>query len=295
VFDEEDGDDALVETGKKKKKHKKKKGKYKKIGGKFAERYQLAFISPSVVPNYFPTMRVYEYNMTGLENTTVWAEQPPHGMGNVQSMIKPADSDEENVELRSIDAERKKGKKNKKGKKGKKDKKGKDKPKDPDLVIPEDPPKGSLPGPAYYPQQFTLLGYTQYFANLTRINNDQGDTDEVNGSKWRNGNHGDKTPKHKPAKPRKFQFEVEYSTFDDKQFKLRDLTVRSYLHLAYRMGQRSQKSSVGSGRVDEEGNRQVNAGKEKSKGKKKETNKTWLHWLNFAFVSTVSKDDLKKM
>lgn len=271
VFDEVEQEDVDFDATKKNKKKKKKKGKFRKIGGKYAERYQLALVSPSVVPNYFPTMRVYEYNMTGLEHAAVWQEKP--------HQIQP--TEDENLELRSITVEKKK-RKGKKGKKGK----DKDKPKDPNLVIPEDPPKGSLPGPAYYPQQFTLTGYTQYFANLTHINNDHPDLDVVDGTKWRDGNHGNKKPKHKPAQPRKFQFEVEYSTFDDKRFKLKDLTVRSYLHLAYRMGQRSTKNSI-AGDVD--------ADKKKNDKKKKEKNKTWLHWLKFAFVSTIPKDDLEKM
>lgn len=276
VLDDDDDEDSVDETGKKKKK-KGKKHKFKKIGGKYAERYQLAFISPSVVPNYFPTMRVFEYNMTGLENAAVW-EEKPH-------------TEDANLELRSIDIEKKKHK----GKKGKKGRKGKDKPKDPNLIIPEDPPKDSLPGPAYYPQQFTLTGYTQYFANLTHINNDHPDLAGVEGSKWRDGDHGEKKPKQKPAQPRKFEFEVEYSTFDDKRFKLKDLTVRSYLHLAYRMGQRQKGSSISE---HEANNGDVDADKKKKKNNKKgsrEKNKTWLHWLGFAFVQTIPKDDLEKM
>lgn len=271
VLNEED-DHAEVDTEKKK-----KKNGFKKIGGKYAERYQLSFISPSVVPNYFPTMRVFEYNVTGLENATVWKEK--NATEKVQST--------ENLELRFVGIEKKK-----KGKKGKKGKEGKQKPKDPNLIIPDDPPKTALPGPAYYPQQFTLTGYTQYFANLTHINNDQPGLDGVEGSKWHDGNHGDKKPTHKPAQPRKFQFEVEYSTFDDKQFKLKDLTVRSYLHLAYRMGQRSKNNEVAEG---DGASGDIDADKKKKKKKNKEKNKTWLHWLNFAFVSAVSKDDLEEM
>ncbi|KID88021.1 Endopolyphosphatase [Metarhizium guizhouense ARSEF 977] len=271
VLNEED-DHAEVDTEKKK-----KKNGFKKIGGKYAERYQLSFISPSVVPNYFPTMRVFEYNVTGLENATVWKEK--NAVEKVQST--------ENLELRSVSIEKKK-----KGKKGKKGKEGKQKPKDPNLIIPDDPPKTALPGPAYYPQQFTLTGYTQYFANLTHINNDQPGLDGVEGSKWHDGNHGDKKPIHKPAQPRKFQFEVEYSTFDDKQFKLKDLTVRSYLHLAYRMGQRSKNNEIAEG---DGASGDIDADKKKKKKKNKEKNKTWLHWLNFAFVSAVSEDDLEEM
>ena len=48
------------------------------------------------------------------------------------------------------------------------------KPKKPQFRFtpPLPPSKAAPPGPAYSPQTFTLLGYTQYFANLTTINYD---------------------------------------------------------------------------------------------------------------------------
>jgi endopolyphosphatase len=57
--------------GKKHKKSKKQKRKdfLKSIGGEWAERYSMALVSPSVVPNYYPTLRVVEYNISGLEHT----------------------------------------------------------------------------------------------------------------------------------------------------------------------------------------------------------------------------------
>jgi endopolyphosphatase len=106
-------------------------------------------------------------------------------------------------------------------KKGNK-KKGKgNKPKDPSLVIPDPPSQTAIPGPAYSMQPLTLTGYTQYFSNLTDINNLPADSD----------------PKRK-KKPeaKEFNFEVQYSTFTDKVFKLTDLTVRNYVRLAFRMG-----------------------------------------------------------
>ncbi|KAK2589768.1 Endopolyphosphatase [Conoideocrella luteorostrata] len=308
---QEDDEDDSVSAEKKKKKHR----KFKKIGGKYAERYQLSFISPSVVPNYFPTMRVFEYNITGLDKAAVWQDKS-HTKETMFSDIHPAVADDDtSMELRSITIDKKK-KKKKKGK-GRKGRKGKGKPKDPNLIIPADPPRESLPGPAYYPQQFTLTGYTQYFANLTHINNDHPDLDDdADGSKWRDGNHNGKKPKHSPARPREFQYEVEYSTFDDKRFKLKDLTVRSYVHLAYRMGQRSKDNGKAVDMDDFDDDDEscddddndvttddidANKGKKHKKKKKKgkkgkhEKNKTWLRWLSYAFVQTVPEDDLKKM
>ena len=131
----------------------------KKIGGPWGERYSLTLVSPSIVPNFFPTLRVIEYNITGLDTSATWAGK--------QSVVATEEKDwlneepflNKNNEEASIE----------KKLMGKKDKK---KPKEPDFVVPLPPSKRSPPGPAYSPQTLTLLGYTQYFANLTDINND---------------------------------------------------------------------------------------------------------------------------
>ncbi|GJN73081.1 vacuolar endopolyphosphatase [Purpureocillium lilacinum] len=290
---EEDDEDLSAD-----KKGKKKKKKYKKIGGKYAERYQLSFVSPSVVPNFFPTLRVYEYNITGLDSAAVWHDSFDQRNPTSPQPWDEADwDDEEHHELRrDVDAEGKKHKK-KKGRKGKKKPK-----KDPNLIVPEDPPKASLPGPAYYPQSLTLTGYTQYFANLTYINNDMQDVG-LDGSKWRGGNPDNKSPKHSPPKPNKFKYEVEYSTFDDKIYKLKDLTVKSYLGLAYRMGQKKTNSADAlvddfDEDDDDEVEQSIRGVEADGKGKKKknrERNKAWLHFLGHAFVKTVPKEDLETM
>lgn len=131
---------------------------------------------------------------------------------------------------RDITEERRKGHKGNKGKHN-----------DTNFILPEAPPKESLPGPAYSMQPLTLTGYVQYYANLTHINNDGPgeDVDDVGAAKWRGG-RGHKKPKH-PPEPNRFRYEVEYSTLDDKVYKLRDLTVKSYLHLAYRTGEKRGK------------------------------------------------------
>lgn len=330
----DEDDDMGVEKKHKKKKHKKNK-KNKKIGGKYAERYHLSLVSPSIVPNYFPTMRVIEYNITGLEDTAVWADS----IDTVEPLVSVTDvSEKEEIDeswyqelKRDLEAEGKKKKKKKKGKKPKK-------PTDPNLVVPEDPPTGSTPGPAYYPQPFTFTGYTQYYANLTHINNDL--TSDVEGSKWRDGDYTDEDPKHKKPKPLDFNFEVEYSTFDDKVYKLKDMTVMSYLKLAYKMGEKSKGKGKGKaldtwdddftddemvGPVlfdndlddldsedtsddidvdsdsddledsDPEDAESQGKKKKKKKHKKHHKNKTWLRFLDRAFVGSVSREELEKM
>lgn len=325
----------------------KKKGK--KLG-KWAERYQLSFVSPSIVPNYFPTLRIYDYNISGIEDTATWAkyskplpiiDEPDPDAQELTESSQPE------LELRSLfndesgdveaDKKKDKDKKKKKKKKGKKPK-----PTDPNLHIPLPPAKAAPPGPAYSPQPLTLLGYHQYYANLTHINNvdvaasteSNEDTDELTPNKWREGKHGDKTPKSKKPKPREFKFEIEYTTYDDKLYGLKDLTVRSFVDLAYRMGQSAKAKTAMLVRpggelrddleeveeedwevdeeqtddddddsdFDESENDDVDAqkkknkkkGDKKKKKKKKKLNKTWLHFLKHAFVSTVEEEELKE-
>jgi endopolyphosphatase len=303
IHDEEDEETELgkkhKKKGKKGRKDRKKKKKLAKIGGKYAERYQLSLISPSVVPNYFPTLRIVEYNITGVENTPLWRDT--YDLANPPTPLAVPEEDTRDYEnLQDILVEivkKKKGDKNKGARKP---------PKDHDLIVPLDPPKSSLPGPAYAPQRFTLTGYTQYFANLTHINDDIPD-DEVGGvdiNKWRKGKHDDKEPKHGKPNPRDFEYEVEYSTFD-KSYKLPDLTVKSYLRLAYKMGQKegggkskafdAYDEDVDSDTEEHPDSVPESMDKKDKKKNKKEKNKIWLEFLSRAFVGTVSKDELENM
>jgi endopolyphosphatase len=169
------------------------------------------------------------------------------------------------------------GKKKKKGKKGKKGKK----PKHPDLTIPSPPSKHSPPGPAYSPQTLTLLGYTQYFANLTIINN------EGKGSSIDGQDSKDKLPKPKP-----FNFEVEYDTFTDPIYKLKDMTVRSYLELAHRIGQ--YKAIKGEIMDSDSDDHELEAeGKKKKHRKQREKNKVWLEFIRRAYVGSLDDEELQ--
>ncbi|KAI6783798.1 Endopolyphosphatase-like protein [Emericellopsis cladophorae] len=329
--------DASRKKGKKKKhkkKKKKKKDKLHKIGGKYAERYILSFVSPSIVPNYFPTMRIIEYNVTGLQDAAVWTDTFD------ETAYKPMSvgGDWSDDELSSQDARQLRNDLQAERKKKKKKHKKPNKPKDPNLHLPEDPPKGSTPGPAYYPQPLTFTGYTQYFANLTHINNDIAAPD-ADSNKWRDGDHQDDEPQFRKPKPRPFKFEVEYSTFDDKIYKLDDLTVINYLKLAHRIGKREKKKKnkkkhKGKGKAlwdgtEEEDNVEydmdyfdaetdededdedtdfeddtdveeddalqlLRKGKKHKKSKHKK-NKAWLHFLDHAFVRTVPEEQLERL
>lgn len=312
----DDGEDSDAEISRKGKKHRKQKKKYKKIGGKFAERYQLTLVSPSVVPNYFPTMRVVEYNISGLEDAQTWEDPFSASMVSEMEAVdtsKIAEELHQELKRGEMEAERKKGKKHRK----KKGKKGKKKPHDPNLIVPDDPQKKSLPGPAYKMQPFTFMGYTQYYANLTHINNDLKDAD-VDSTGWRDGDHEVKEPKHKP-KPRQFKYEVGYNTYDDKLYKLDDLTVKSYVKLAYRIAKQGKGKSFEVEEEEDEDDDEHDddfydeyededededseedgefeeAGKKKKKKKRKRKNKVWLHFLRHAFVQTATDKELKKL
>lgn len=227
--------DTTMKSKKKKKKEKKRRKYLKKIGGEFAERYSLSLVSPSVVPNYFPTLRVIEYNTSGLAVAS--QENPPSGSEPESKLFSPPEIE-------------------KKKKKKKKDKKS-------DFRMPDPPSPAAPPGPAYSNQPFTFLSYTQYFANLTRINQEA------------TANTG-----HPHV-----DYEVEYTTRDDDVYQMKDLTVRSFLELAVRIGCEGEFSTKS---VDSE----LETSKKHKKKKKKKVNDVWRTFLNRAFVGYVDVDEL---
>ncbi|KXX75376.1 Endopolyphosphatase [Madurella mycetomatis] len=315
-----------------------RKRRGKKSKDPWGERYHLSFVGPSVVPTYYPTLRVVEYNITGLENVPLWKDIPK--TSSPYSSLSDGTSSQKHLDLRHVpaeesdfDAEDELEITMTKNKKKKHKKKPKKPAHDPNLIIPKGPSKSSPPGPAYSPQPLTLTGYTQYFANLTHINNltfvtpppsDSDSSKSLLASwipdwllRWRNGKHGGKKPAPRPPQPREFAFEVEYSTFEDKIYRLGDLTVNSIVELAWRMGKSSpgKQAAVAAGKDDddwEEGDcvdageeddgdsdERVEVEKKKKKGKKgkkrrRKQNKTWLHFLEHAFVGTLERDELKK-
>jgi len=324
-----DPEDATKKKGKKGKKDKKDK-LLKKMGGPWGERFAVTHVGPSVVPNYFPTLRVFEYNITGLDQAVEthteqldWLEED-----ELETRIDNTYEEEnEGPDFEEVDAdfaddgeglsiakkhEKKKGKKHKK------------KPSNPDLVVPSPPSKSSPPGPAYSPQTLTMLGYTQYFANLTFLNNANfidpdesgASEDDMETDKWHGGKHKGKHPKDPVPRPKPFQYQVEYDTFTDPIYKLKDMTVRSYMKLAHRIGQykpekgdeiddlKDWESDDSDDTYDEEDNDsddgELDAEKHKKKKhkkkkhhKQKEKNKVWLRFIRRAFIGTLEEEDLR--
>ena len=260
------------------------------IGGEWAERFSLSLVSPSVVPNYFPTLRVTHYNISNLADSVVGPGlSEPKDFYFTSCDGSDMVSDDENVLENGPKTSKKKHKK--------KDKK---KPK---FKVPKAPSESSPPGPAYSPQALTWLSYTQYFANLTHINNDSMGT---------------------KSEPRPFKYEVEYDTKTDERYKLDDLTVRSYLDLALRIGEKGKaEKSIIETVEDEEGEErdiiaegadqddnpqdpqngdEMDISKHKKKNKKHkhkkkkghEINKLWETFVQRAFVGTKTEHEIEE-
>jgi endopolyphosphatase len=321
------------------KKHSGDKSEKKKyldmIGGKFAERYSVTLVAPSVVPNYYPTLRIVQYNITGLENTRLPSSysnsRDASSRPDQQPLANSEDLDDDEYYMENVKTAIRKKKKPKKG------------PRKYKFRVPDGPSKSSPPGPAYSPQVFTWTRYTQYFANLTHINNDFIETNDtvsqnehspstifglnvteggqIESSGWKEGKHGKhqgKQPRPEPH-PNEFVFEIEYDTKEDHKFP--DLTVRRWVEYARKIGQNKAKAvecgqtsedtaepdpddgnqsevetSVLAQKVDEDEDGVKDMGKKhKKKRKHHKASKEWYTFVKRAFVGTMSPHEIKQL
>lgn len=232
-------------------KNKRQKSKHdnflEKIGGVWGERYSVSLVGPSVVPNYFPTMRVFEYNTTGLDHSASESHMEP-----------------ERITSTALDDLSKHG--TPRGSKKHKH------------VKPKPPHKSQPPGPAYSPQSLSLLSYTQYFANLTKINS----AFPLPGNP------------HSPG----FAYEIEYDTNNDTIYGLPDLTMRSFIDLATRIGDYKPTKDELLPESMEEYDDGASTAKKKHKGKKghkkqKAINQVWFTFVDRAYVGAKDEDDLQ--
>ena len=276
----DEGNDASALSEREKSKKTLEELFFDKIGGRWGERYSATLVSPSLVPNYFPSLRVFEYNVTGLG-----------GSLSIQNKDRSLNL-EELVADRNVDQQSKSGKKHRKAKK-------------PKFITPDPPSKSAPPGPAYSPQTLTWLGYTQHYANLTTINNDfasASTSDQTLKSQgWHEGKHSGQVPHDRKVKPHRkpFVFEVEYDTKTDKVFALKDLTVRSYIDLAARIGKyTSDDGSQPRQIIDPEKPAQAQDKKHKKHKPPKKSKKhkaiprTWFAFVRRAFVTARDDNDL---
>ncbi|KAI9869550.1 MAG: Endopolyphosphatase [Pleopsidium flavum] len=313
--------------GRTNKEDREKKKYLRKIGGRWGERYCAALVSPSVIPKYLPTLRVIYYNITGLEHDSALHPSLPAArdapVAELEGLVQHEKLD--NIVTSHTEAA---GSTKKKHRRKPKNKKKHKKAKKPRSVIPAPPSKSSPPGPAYSPQTFTWLGYTQYYANLTQINHDY-NTDVSTYTKdeacleekfSHGGKNYGKDPHDKQERMRlnPFQFEVEYDTRNDSIYKLKDLTMRSWLDVARRIAdykpEKEDQMEVeqedvdddeekNDGELEEESNIDeiLDVGQKKHKGrrkkhrkhrKRKAINKVWFTFVKRAFVGTLDDADL---
>ncbi|RMZ69087.1 vacuolar endopolyphosphatase [Pyrenophora seminiperda CCB06] len=299
-----------------------------KIGGRYAERYAVTHVAPSIVPNYFPTLRIIEYNITGLEQLDVSSSSssPLAVDASVEQMpITATDYEDDEEYLRHLETVQRKKNKGKKDKKKRKYK----------FKVPGGPSKTAPPGPAYSPQTLTWTRYVQYFANLTRINNDfvapasnvilvqdrsanefaastifgleVSPDGKIEQNRWNEGKHKKhqgKQPRPEPH-PNEFAFEVEYDTKKDHGFS--DLTVRRWVEYARKIasGGSKQKSvetekELVSEDLEEDEYYGIR-GKKHKKGKKGKHHKShkmskeWFTFVKRAFVGTMDPHEIKEL
>ena len=294
-------------------------------------------------------MRVIAYNISGLDHITEehLINQLPSAGSETQIPLgtevnnevhgpvhEPSQMDSSNHQT---------GIRSKKTKKTPKEER-KHKPKKPKFTMPLPPSKSSPPGPAYSPQTFTWLSLTQYVANITTINNDftpsssklSNDEDASSSlsqladfaleasfdeQRWHEGKHSGEKPKHKKGH-KAFKYEIEYDTRTDPVLNLTDLTVRSYIEFASRMGHykpsRSfspegcdggntgnslQKAKIQSYDAQQSVDRADPCASSKKKGKSdkkkrkrrrsKENEKLWFTFVRRAFVGSRDEGELR--
>ncbi|KAI9887871.1 MAG: Endopolyphosphatase [Watsoniomyces obsoletus] len=296
-------------------KNKKKEKKYlKEIGGEWAERYIVTHVSPSVIPNAFPSLRVMEYNISGVES---YYDTP---MAQIHEDGKEMAQDEKKETIKKH------------------------------FKIPHSPSKSTPPGPAYSLQPFTLTGFIQYVANITHLNNDfigidgysssspekkqnstatveegmRNDKNEIEIKKWHPGkfngrkppppydNDDDEDDDEIHPRPKKFHYEISYQTQHDSIFGLNDLTIRRYLELAGRIGQfkpddgvqieDAHRKEMGVLQEDDEEDEEEetmnkkhkhkHGKKHKKRRRRKALNKIWFAFIQRAFVGALDDEEI---
>ena len=311
----------------KRKKHKnpnqeKRKKFLKDIGGKWAERFSLSLVSPSVIPNFYPTLRIVEYNITGLEN-----EHPAVGMSRPAEMDIDTDltTNQEPARWSADSTDDEKSLNHNLRKQTRK--KHRNKHVKSPFKMPKPPSSTAPPGPAYSPQAFTFTSYTQYFANLTFINNDY-ENSGLTLEEYIGATVSKKGQKGSPVRhAKRFAYQVEYDTRTDKRYNMSDMTVSSYMDLAQKvakdkhhkkkhvldvlpdgsvveigglkvkaegLGDREadhQQSEKGKGRGTDK-HKKKKKHRRKRKGKK-EKNATWHTFVQRAFVMTKTDKDIE--
>ncbi|ODQ64628.1 Endopolyphosphatase, partial [Nadsonia fulvescens var. elongata DSM 6958] len=107
----------------------------------YGSRYSVENINPSVIPNYFPSLRVYEYNTTGLIEEDNKDELNKPKTEETQTLNRTSHRSWEDIYQELVDKS-----------------------------MPQSYPSEAEYGPAYLSQTFTPIRYVQYYANITAFN-----------------------------------------------------------------------------------------------------------------------------
>lgn len=213
--------------------------KGKRKSGKFGERYSIAHVSPSVVPTFNPSLRVWEYNITDLYDLN--SASTPSWEIFLKNLDDVLDDESNDVFAYDDDADA-----NYEITKRKKR----------DKTIPPKMPSDMNLGPAYKRQLFTPERYVQYYLDLKSVNNGNKD----------------------------FYYEIEYTT--DKDYKMKDLTVKEWLKFGRKLGRAGEANSLASdpqssSDTQPEINYDKHAGQFETFGLK-----LWRKYLRHSFVSS---------
>lgn len=231
-------------------------------------RYAMSFVSPSVIPTYLPSLRVWEYNITGVldQAPSIYSNGKPfRTWSEVFAEINteldrlqeaddyPEDDDLETEEAdqeASIDGKKKKHKKHKKK---------------PDPTWPPDFGEMAA-GPAYTAQMFSPTRYLQYYVKLREANANKNLT-----------------------------YELEYAT-DQAPYKMENLLVSSWIKLAKKLSdelsikseQEQELDQVFEHEYEQDQTTLSDVGKRKKEklARKKKSRAAWKKYLHHAFVSS---------
>lgn len=176
-------------------KRRKRKGKLPKTAKDLQYKYSIVNIAGSVIPTFNPSMRVWEYNITGFDhfemNNFIGYEPWDQFFLRVERIIQEEIGME--IGLDSVNKE--------------------------DKTIPRRMPKDMDLEPAYEPQLFSPTKFIQYYADL----------DKINAEYYQYINDG---MCEEEAVQKAFKYEIEYTSEDNEPFKGRSLFVHDYMEIA---------------------------------------------------------------
>ena len=206
-FDETDFKDAdndieiSFAEGKKRKKKQDKRKKKRPTKDEIYEKYSIVNIAGSVIPTFNPSFRVWEYNISGINDDTVTTKDyKPWDTFFAELETKIDEELSLDVDYDSPPHITKKGKKK------------------PDKTIPREKPDEYPLGPAYVGQLFTPTKFIEYYADLKQIDKDYQYLLKSGKSK-------------KEAANEAFKYQIEY-TSNDKPYKGKSLLVKDFLDIA---------------------------------------------------------------